>query len=178
MVGEIGGDEEEKAARFIAEKMSKPVVAYIAGFSAPPGKTMGHAGAIITGSSGTAEAKKEALEASGVRVGTSPTEAAQLAAEIARALRVDRPVDQVRTAARCASRAVVQPHRAGRVLGVDAERHALAPVAPRELARTSAASEARAPARGGATAGARSGTIDVSGLAVAGVERLAECTRR
>jgi succinyl-CoA synthetase alpha subunit len=84
MVGEIGGDEEEKAARFIAEKMSKPVVAYIAGFSAPPGKTMGHAGAIITGSSGTAEAKKEALEASGVRVGTSPTEAAQLAAEIAR----------------------------------------------------------------------------------------------
>jgi succinyl-CoA synthetase alpha subunit len=84
MVGEIGGDEEEKAARFIAEKMSKPVVAYIAGFSAPPGKTMGHAGAIITGSSGTAEAKKEALEASGVRVGTSPTEAAQLAAEIAK----------------------------------------------------------------------------------------------
>ena len=83
MVGEIGGDEEEKAAHFIAEKMSKPVVAYIAGFSAPPGKTMGHAGAIITGSAGTAEAKKEALEASGVRVGTSPTEAAQLAAEIA-----------------------------------------------------------------------------------------------
>ena len=85
MVGEIGGDEEEKAARYIAEQMSKPVVAYIAGFSAPPGKTMGHAGAIITGSSGTAEAKKEALEASGVRVGTSPTEAAQLAAEIAAA---------------------------------------------------------------------------------------------
>ena len=77
MVGEIGGDEEEKAARFIAAEMSKPVVAYIAGFSAPPGKTMGHAGAIITGSSGTAQAKKEALEASGVRVGTSPTEAAQ-----------------------------------------------------------------------------------------------------
>ena len=86
MVGEIGGDEEEKAARFIAEEMKTPVVAYIAGFSAPPGKTMGHAGAIITGSSGTAEAKKEALEASGVRVGTSPTEAAQLAAEVARAL--------------------------------------------------------------------------------------------
>jgi succinyl-CoA synthetase alpha subunit len=83
MVGEIGGDEEEKAARFIAE-MSKPVVAYIAGFSAPPGKTMGHAGAIITGSSGTAQAKKEALEASGVRVGTSPTEAAQIAAEVLR----------------------------------------------------------------------------------------------
>jgi succinyl-CoA synthetase alpha subunit len=82
MVGEIGGDEEEKAARFIAAEMSKPVVAYIAGFSAPPGKTMGHAGAIITGSSGTAQAKKEALEASGVRVGTSPTEAAQLAAEV------------------------------------------------------------------------------------------------
>jgi len=84
MVGEIGGDEEEKAARYIAEQMSKPVVGYIAGFSAPPGKTMGHAGAIITGSSGTAEAKKAALEASGVRVGTSPTEAAQIAAEVAR----------------------------------------------------------------------------------------------
>ena len=84
MVGEIGGDEEEKAARFIAAEMSKPVVAYIAGFSAPPGKTMGHAGAIITGSSGTAEAKKEALEANGVRVGTSPTEAAQIAAEVLR----------------------------------------------------------------------------------------------
>ena len=85
MVGEIGGDEEEKAARFIATEMSKPVVAYIAGFSAPPGKTMGHAGAIITGSSGTAQAKKDALEASGVRVGTSPTEAAQIAAEVYRA---------------------------------------------------------------------------------------------
>jgi len=84
MVGEIGGDEEEKAARFIAAEMTKPVVAYIAGFSAPPGKTMGHAGAIITGSSGTAQAKKEALEASGVRVGTSPTEAAQIAAEVLR----------------------------------------------------------------------------------------------
>jgi succinyl-CoA synthetase alpha subunit len=83
MVGEIGGDEEEKAAQFIGADMTKPVVAYIAGFSAPPGKTMGHAGAIITGSSGTAEAKKEALEASGVRVGTSPTEAAQIAAEVA-----------------------------------------------------------------------------------------------
>jgi succinyl-CoA synthetase alpha subunit len=84
MVGEIGGDEEEKAARFIAAEMTKPVVAYIAGFSAPPGKTMGHAGAIITGSSGTAQAKKEALEAAGVRVGKSPTEAAQMAAEVAR----------------------------------------------------------------------------------------------
>jgi succinyl-CoA synthetase alpha subunit len=84
MVGEIGGDEEEKAARFIAAEMTKPVVAYIAGFSAPPGKTMGHAGAIITGSAGTAQAKKEALEASGVRVGTSPTEAAQFAAEVLR----------------------------------------------------------------------------------------------
>ena len=83
MVGEIGGDEEEKAARFIAEKMSKPVVAYIAGFAAPPGKTMGHAGAIISGSSGTAEAKKEALEAAGVKVGTTPTEVAELAAETA-----------------------------------------------------------------------------------------------
>jgi succinyl-CoA synthetase alpha subunit len=87
MVGEIGGDEEEKAARFIGTEMTKPVVGYIAGFSAPPGKTMGHAGAIISGSSGTAEAKKEALEAQGVRVGTTPTEAAQLAADVAAAVR-------------------------------------------------------------------------------------------
>jgi succinyl-CoA synthetase alpha subunit len=84
LVGEIGGDEEEKAADFIAQSMSKPVVAYIAGFTAPSGKTMGHAGAIISGSSGTAQAKKDALEAKGVRVGTSPTETAQLVAEIAR----------------------------------------------------------------------------------------------
>jgi succinyl-CoA synthetase alpha subunit len=83
MVGEIGGNEEEKAAEFIERELSKPVVAYIAGFTAPPGKTMGHAGAIISGSSGTAAAKKEALEAHGVRVGTTPTEVAQLAAETA-----------------------------------------------------------------------------------------------
>ena len=83
LVGEIGGDEEEKAARFIEAEMSKPVLAYIAGFAAPPGKTMGHAGAIISGSSGTAQAKKEALEACGVRVGTTPTEVAQLVAEVA-----------------------------------------------------------------------------------------------
>ena len=82
MVGEIGGDEEEKAAAFIEAEV-KPVVAYIAGFTAPPGKTMGHAGAIISGSSGTAQAKKDALEARGVRVGTTPTEVAELAAEIA-----------------------------------------------------------------------------------------------
>jgi len=85
MVGEIGGDEEEKAAAFIESEMSKPVIGYIAGFTAPPGKTMGHAGAIISGSAGTAEAKKEALEACGIRVGRTPTEAAQLVAEIARA---------------------------------------------------------------------------------------------
>jgi succinyl-CoA synthetase alpha subunit len=78
MVGEIGGAEEEKAAEYIAESMSTPVVAYIAGFQAPPGKQMGHAGAIITGSSGTAQAKKDALEAKGVRVGTNPTEVAEL----------------------------------------------------------------------------------------------------
>ncbi len=81
MVGEIGGDAEERAADFIAASVSKPVVGYIAGFTAPPGKQMGHAGAIISGSSGTAEAKKEALEAKGVRVGKSPTETAQLAVE-------------------------------------------------------------------------------------------------
>jgi succinyl-CoA synthetase alpha subunit len=87
LVGEIGGDEEEKAAAFISAEMTKPVIAYIAGFTAPPGKTMGHAGAIISGSSGTAEGKKEALEAHRVRVGTTPTEAAQLAAEVAGAVR-------------------------------------------------------------------------------------------
>jgi succinyl-CoA synthetase alpha subunit len=85
MVGEIGGDEEEKAAAFIESSMSKPVVAYIAGFTAPPGKTMGHAGAIISGSAGTAQAKKEALEARGIRVGTTPTETAELVAGLARA---------------------------------------------------------------------------------------------
>jgi succinyl-CoA synthetase alpha subunit len=84
MVGEIGGDEEEKAARYVQERMTKPVVSYIAGFTAPPGKTMGHAGAIISGSSGTAQAKKDALESCGIRVGTTPTETAQLVAEIAR----------------------------------------------------------------------------------------------
>jgi succinyl-CoA synthetase alpha subunit len=87
LVGEIGGNEEEKAAEFIGTEMTKPVVGYIAGFSAPPGKTMGHAGAIISGSAGTAEGKQEALEAHGVRVGTTPTEAAQLAAEVAGAVR-------------------------------------------------------------------------------------------
>jgi len=86
MVGEIGGDAEERAAEFIAAEISKPVVAYIAGFTAPPGKQMGHAGAIISGSSGTAAAKQEALEAKGVRVGESPTEAARIAVETLRAL--------------------------------------------------------------------------------------------
>lgn len=84
LVGEIGGDEEEKAAAFIEAEMSKPVVAYIAGFTAPPGKTMGHAGAIISGSAGTAQAKKEALEARGIRVGRTPTETAELVAELVR----------------------------------------------------------------------------------------------
>ena len=84
MVGEIGGDAEERAAEFIAADISKPVVAYIAGFTAPPGKQMGHAGAIISGSSGTAQAKKEALEAKGVRVGESPTETARIAVEVLR----------------------------------------------------------------------------------------------
>jgi succinyl-CoA synthetase alpha subunit len=83
MVGEIGGGEEEKAAQVISAELTKPVVAYIAGFTAPPGKTMGHAGAIISGTAGTALAKKEALEAHGVSVGTNPTEVARLVAEVA-----------------------------------------------------------------------------------------------
>ena len=78
MIGEIGGDAEERASEFIAEHMSKPVVAYIAGFSAPPGKRMGHAGAIITGSSGTAEGKAAALESKGIKVGRTPTEVGEL----------------------------------------------------------------------------------------------------
>ena len=81
LVGEIGGDEEEKAARFVDAHVTKPVLAYIAGFSAPPGKTMGHAGAIISGSAGTAQAKKDALEAVGIEVGTTPTEVAQLVSD-------------------------------------------------------------------------------------------------
>ena len=83
MCGEIGGEDEERAAEHVAEHVDKPVVAYIAGFTAPPGKTMGHAGAIISGSKGTAQAKAEALEAKGVRVGRTPTEVAEIAAEIA-----------------------------------------------------------------------------------------------
>jgi succinyl-CoA synthetase alpha subunit len=79
MCGEIGGDAEERAADFIAENVSKPVIGYIAGFTAPPGKTMGHAGAIVSGSRGTAKAKAEALEAKGVRVGRTPTEVAEAA---------------------------------------------------------------------------------------------------
>ena len=82
--GEIGGDAEEQAAEYIAENVSKPVVAYIAGFTAPPGKTMGHAGAIVSGSKGTAAAKAEALEAKGVRVGRTPTEVAKIAVETLR----------------------------------------------------------------------------------------------
>ncbi len=86
MIGEIGGDAEERAAAHIAERISKPVVGYVAGFTAPEGKTMGHAGAIISGSAGTAQAKKEALEAAGVKVGKTPTETARLMAEIVKSL--------------------------------------------------------------------------------------------
>src|SRR5437016_5385973 len=78
LIGEIGGDDEEKAAAYIAERMSTPVVAYVAGFTAPPGKRMGHAGAIITGSRGTAQAKAEAFEKVGVKVGRTPSEVAEL----------------------------------------------------------------------------------------------------
>ncbi|MFD3550190.1 succinate--CoA ligase subunit alpha [Streptomyces sp. NPDC058655] len=82
MIGEIGGDAEERAADYIAKHVTKPVVGYVAGFTAPEGKTMGHAGAIVSGSSGTAQAKKEALEAAGVKVGKTPTETAELARAI------------------------------------------------------------------------------------------------
>ena len=82
MIGEIGGDAEERAAAYITEHVSKPVVGYVAGFTAPEGKTMGHAGAIVSGSSGTAQAKKEALEAAGVKVGKTPSEAARLMREL------------------------------------------------------------------------------------------------
>ncbi|SDQ85807.1 succinate--CoA ligase subunit alpha [Thermostaphylospora chromogena] len=82
MIGEIGGDAEERAAAFIESSVSKPVVAYVAGFTAPEGKTMGHAGAIVSGSSGTAQAKKEALEKVGVRVGKTPSETARIMREI------------------------------------------------------------------------------------------------
>ncbi|GII98607.1 succinyl-CoA synthetase alpha subunit [Sediminihabitans luteus] len=82
MIGEIGGDAEERAAAYIQEHVTKPVVGYVAGFTAPEGKTMGHAGAIVSGSSGTAQAKKEALEAAGVKVGKTPSETAALMREI------------------------------------------------------------------------------------------------
>ncbi|GAB3645943.1 succinate--CoA ligase subunit alpha [Glycomyces tarimensis] len=86
MIGEIGGDAEERAAEFIKTDVTKPVVAYIAGFTAPVGKTMGHAGAIISGSAGTADAKKQALEAAGVKVGKTPSETANLMREIVQGL--------------------------------------------------------------------------------------------
>jgi succinyl-CoA synthetase alpha subunit len=82
MIGEIGGDAEERAAAFIKDNVTKPVIGYVAGFTAPEGKTMGHAGAIVSGSSGTAAAKKDALEAVGVRVGKTPSEAARLVREV------------------------------------------------------------------------------------------------
>ena len=86
MIGEIGGDAEERAADFIKANVTKPVVGYVAGFTAPEGKTMGHAGAIVSGSAGTAQAKKEALEAAGVKVGKTPSETARLLREVYAAL--------------------------------------------------------------------------------------------
>jgi succinyl-CoA synthetase alpha subunit len=86
MIGEIGGDAEERAADYIKANVTKPVVGYVAGFTAPEGKTMGHAGAIVSGSSGTASAKKDALEAAGVKVGKTPSETAELARELYKAL--------------------------------------------------------------------------------------------
>jgi succinyl-CoA synthetase alpha subunit len=86
MIGEIGGDAEERAADFVKANVTKPVVGYVAGFTAPEGKTMGHAGAIVSGSAGTAQAKKDALEAAGVRVGKTPSETAALMREIVESL--------------------------------------------------------------------------------------------
>jgi succinyl-CoA synthetase alpha subunit len=86
MIGEIGGDAEERAAAYIQEHITKPVVGYVAGFTAPEGKTMGHAGAIVSGSAGTAQAKKDALEAAGVKVGKTPSETARLARELVQSL--------------------------------------------------------------------------------------------
>jgi|SRR5699024_10824236 len=86
MIGEIGGDAEERAAEYVKDNVTKPVVGYVAGFTAPEGKTMGHAGAIVSGSSGTAQAKKEALEAAGVKVGKTPSETAEIARELYKAL--------------------------------------------------------------------------------------------
>jgi succinyl-CoA synthetase alpha subunit len=86
MIGEIGGDAEERAAAYISAHVTKPVVGYVAGFTAPEGKTMGHAGAIVSGSSGTAQAKQEALEAAGVRVGRTPSETARLMREVIQGL--------------------------------------------------------------------------------------------
>ncbi|MGH3949580.1 MAG: succinate--CoA ligase subunit alpha [Pseudonocardiaceae bacterium] len=86
MIGEIGGDAEERAAAYIKDNVTKPVVGYVAGFTAPEGKTMGHAGAIVSGSAGTAAAKKEALEAAGVEVGKTPSETAELARELFKGL--------------------------------------------------------------------------------------------
>jgi len=86
MIGEIGGDAEERAADYIKANVTKPVVGYVAGFTAPEGKTMGHAGAIVSGSAGTAQAKKEALEAAGVKVGKTPSETAKLLREVYAAL--------------------------------------------------------------------------------------------
>jgi succinyl-CoA synthetase alpha subunit len=89
MIGEIGGDAEERAAAYIKEHVTKPVVGYVAGFEAPEGKTMGHAGAIVSGSAGTAQAKKEALEAAGVRVGKTPSETADLMRQLLTAMAAD-----------------------------------------------------------------------------------------
>jgi succinyl-CoA synthetase alpha subunit len=86
MIGEIGGDAEERAAAYVGEHVTKPVVGYVAGFTAPEGRTMGHAGAIVSGTSGTAEAKKLAMEAVGIKVGRTPSETARLMAEVMRSL--------------------------------------------------------------------------------------------
>ncbi len=91
MIGEIGGDAEERAADYIKDHLTKPVIGYVAGFTAPEGKTMGHAGAIVSGSSGTAQAKKEALEAVGVKVGKTPSETAQLMRDVLQSTGASQP---------------------------------------------------------------------------------------